>query len=106
MLDVTISRPRPRKAALILSVAKALALGLVLVVLVSGIATKTPLRVQHPTALRLDLAAKDLQRAMVQHDCTTTGFGDSASPRSALIRHRRRAPARQLRAGLVGVHRR
>ncbi len=66
MLDVTISRPSPRKAALILSVAKALALGLVLVVLVSGFATKTPLRVQHPTALRLDLAAKDLQRAMVR----------------------------------------
>jgi len=84
---VTISRPSPRKAALVLSVAKALALGLVLVVLVSGFATRTPVRIQHPTALRLDLAAKDLQRAMIQHHCTTTGFGDSASPRSALIRH-------------------
>jgi hypothetical protein len=84
---VTVSRPRPRKASLVLSVAKALALGLVLVVLVSGIATRSPAHTQRPTALRLDLGAKDLQRAMAEHHCTTTGFGDSASPRSALIRH-------------------
>jgi hypothetical protein len=73
-----------------LSVGKALALGLVLVVLVSGFATRTPTRAHDPSALRLDLGAKDLQRAMSEHDCTTTGFGDSATPRSALIRHQGR----------------
>jgi hypothetical protein len=86
VLDVTLSRLSPRKPALVLSVAKALALGLVLVALVSGIAARTPARTQDPLALRLDLGAKDLQLAMTEHNCTTTGFGDSASPRSALIR--------------------
>jgi hypothetical protein len=82
---VTISA-HPRRASLVLNVAKALAVGVALVVLVSGFATTTPTREQDPRALRLDPGAPDLQRAMVEHDCTTTGYGDSALPLSALIR--------------------
>lgn len=81
-----IGRPRPRRAALTLNVAKAVALGLLLVVLISGFAAWSPLRTQHPSALRVELISKDLQRAITEHNCSTTGFGDSASPRSALIR--------------------
>jgi hypothetical protein len=84
---VTTTRRLPRRPSLILSVAQALALGLVLVVLVSGFAARTPARSENPSAIPLDLGAKDLQRAMTEHDCRTTGFGDTASPVSALIRH-------------------
>ncbi len=80
------SRHRPPRAALTLSVAKVIALGLLLVVLVSGFAAWSPLRAQHPTALRVELISEDLQQAITEHNCSITGFGDSASPRSALIR--------------------
>ena len=69
-----------------MSVAKAVALGLVLIAVVSTLATSTPTRAEHPSAVRLDLDAKDLQQAMSEHRCSTTGFGESASPRSALVR--------------------
>jgi hypothetical protein len=72
----------------VVSVARTVALGLVLVALVSILAAGAPMRAAHPSAVRLDLDAKDLQRAMSEHHCTTTGFGESASPRSALVRHR------------------
>ena len=75
---------------LALTVAKVVALGVVLLVLVSGLVTKAPARMQDPAALLLDLGAKDLRAAMAEHDCTTTGFGDRATPRSALIRHQGR----------------
>ncbi|MDQ4051729.1 MAG: hypothetical protein M3237_03385 [Actinomycetota bacterium] len=78
---ITTRRPLAPTAA------TAAALGVVLLVLVSGLVTRTPTRAQDPAALRLDLGARDLRAAMVEHDCTTTGFGDSATPRSALIRH-------------------
>ncbi len=71
-----------------MSVARVIALGLVLVAVVASFAASTPTRAQHPSAVRLDLDAKALQQAMTEHHCTTTGFGDSASPRSALVRHR------------------
>jgi len=77
----------PGTASLLLNVAKVLAVGLVLAVLVSGFAIRTPTRAENPRALRLDAGATDLQRAMFEHQCTTTGFGGSAFPRSALIRH-------------------
>jgi hypothetical protein len=83
---VTITRLLPRRASLLLKVAKALVIGAVMVALVSGcVATST--RAHNPSALRLDVSGeKSLQRAMTEHQCTTTGFGDSASPRSGLIR--------------------
>jgi hypothetical protein len=84
---VTTTRRLPRRPSLILSVAKALALGMVLVALVSGFAARTPARSEDPSAIRLELGAKDLQRAMAEHNCRTTGFGDTASPASALIRY-------------------
>ena len=86
MQYVTGSRLQPRRASLILGVGKCLVLGLVLVALVLGFATETLSRTPSPTALRLDVGAKDLQRAMTKHECTATGFGDRASPLSALIR--------------------
>ena len=86
MQYVTGTPLQPRRASLILGVAKCLVLGLVLVTLVLGFATQTPSRAGSPSALRLDVGGKDLQRAMTKHGCTSTGFGDSASPRSALIR--------------------
>jgi len=86
-VDVTITRLLPRRASLLLTVAKALAVGVVMVVLVSGFAAHTSTRAPDPSALRLDGSGdKELQRAMIKHRCTTTGFGDTASPRSALIR--------------------
>jgi hypothetical protein len=86
---VTVTRRPSVRAALVLSVAKVLALGAVLVVLVSGFAVPTPTS-SHESALRLDSGPKDLQRAMTEHDCTVTGFGESATPRSALIRRQGR----------------
>jgi hypothetical protein len=87
---VTTARRPPRRSSLILSVAKALLLGVVLVVLVSGFADGTPPRTHDQTASALDPGGKDLQRAMAEHHCTTTGFGDTASPLSALVRHQGR----------------
>lgn len=80
----------PRRASLLLNVAKALAVGLVLVVLAGGLALRTPTRAEDPSALRLDAGSTELERAMVEHQCTTTGFGGSVLPRSALIRHQGR----------------
>ena len=82
---ITTRRPSPR-AALTLSVAKVLALGVALVVLVSGFAVSSPTR-SHESAARLHSGPRDLQRAMTEHECTTTGFGERATPQSALIRH-------------------
>jgi hypothetical protein len=68
-------------------VAKALVVGVVMVAIVSGFAAHTATHHHDPSGLRLDVSAdKDLQRAMTKHDCTTTGFGGTASPRSGLIR--------------------
>jgi hypothetical protein len=82
---VTITPQLPRKASLALSGAKVLALGMVLLFLVSGLVARTPTRTHDPSALRLDLGTTDLERAMAEHDCTATGFGDRATPRSGLI---------------------
>lgn len=84
---VTITRLLPRRSSLLLTVAKALAVGVVMVVLVSGFAAHTSTSAHDPSALRLDVSGeRDVQRAMAKHECAITGFGDSATPRSALIR--------------------
>lgn len=86
MEAVTATRLGPRRASLILGVAKCLVLGLVLVSLVLGFATQTISSAETPSALRLDVGARDLQRAMTKHECSETGFGGRAAPLSALIR--------------------
>lgn len=87
---MTESPQQPRGAVLLLTSAKVLALALAVLFLGSGFVTGTPTRAQAPSALRLDASASGLERAMAEHECTTTGFGDSADPRSALIRHQGR----------------
>lgn len=81
-----MTQQRPRQASLIVSVAKVVVLGVVLLVLALTVANRTPDRTADPSALQVDLGSKDLQAAMVEYDCTTTGFGDTADPLSALIR--------------------
>ncbi len=82
-----VTRLLPRRASLVLDAAKALVVGVLMVALVSGFAARTSTHANDPSSLRLDVSGEQgLRRAMAKHLCTTTGFGDSASPRSGLIR--------------------
>ena len=83
---MTVTQQPPRQASLIASVVKVLALGVALLVLVSAVTNRTPSRTHDPSALEVELGAADLQAAMAEYECTTTGFGDAATPLSALIR--------------------
>ena len=83
---IVTTRLAPLRAPLVASVARTLAVAVVLVAVVSGFAESALTRHQDPSALRLHQQEPEVRRAMAEHQCSTTGFGDTADPRSALIR--------------------